>query len=144
MANLCRKITGVLGTTPTTAEVDLYTENRKYPLVYDPDQDPQVIEEMQLMAAELKSGETEVRSDSDTDSNGEEDASDSEGSEPDDGLWVDEVEDEDEADDSGAESDEDAITKPTKPVKKSAKATKAKSKKAKKIYTPIDKVGHFN
>ncbi|KAF7348260.1 Reverse transcriptase-RNase H-integrase [Mycena sanguinolenta] len=45
-------ITGSLGMTPTLGTVDMYEESRKFPLVYDPNMDPAVMAEMELMAKE--------------------------------------------------------------------------------------------
>ncbi|KAF7370112.1 Reverse transcriptase-RNase H-integrase [Mycena sanguinolenta] len=45
-------ITGSLGMTPTLGTVDMYEESHKFPLVYDPNMDPAVMAEMELMAKE--------------------------------------------------------------------------------------------
>ena len=74
---------------------DYYDQARGFPMVYCPDEDPQVVEEMKIAEAELKAGAEDVE-DADQDSSGEDSTGD-EGEEDGEDDWadVDEIEDDD-------------------------------------------------
>jgi hypothetical protein len=70
---------------PPVAEKDLYEDTRKFPLAYDPSQDPEVVGETEQMCKEAKSGDVDNESEDGTES----DVSDLE-DDHDADLWVDE------------------------------------------------------
>lgn len=124
-----RTITGTLGLAPLIVEKDLYEDTRKFPLVYDPAEDPVVVAEMEQMETDLKAGHLEKEIE-DPDPSG----SDLSDSDDDEDLWVDE-EPEVAADGSGFEE-----LPPTTVPKAKGKAKKGKKLKPKKVFTPVDKV----
>jgi len=75
---------------------DYYTRARGFPIIYSPDDDPEVIEEMHVAAAELKKGgddsEHEAGGDSDRESSTEDETTSDEGEDCAEEDWVDEDE----------------------------------------------------
>ncbi|KAJ6628612.1 hypothetical protein B0H10DRAFT_2209517 [Mycena sp. CBHHK59/15] len=117
------KITGTLGLAPPIAKTDLYESTRKFPLAYDPSQDPEVVEEMEQMERDIKSGELEKDIEDVEDENqSDSDLSDVE-SDADESLWVEEEEETSEAED----------------VPK-IKAKKVKKAKPTNVFTAVDKI----
>jgi hypothetical protein len=66
---------------------DYYHQAHGFPMVYSPDEDPEVVEEMRIAKAELKAGADDVE-DADQDSSSEDSTGD-EGDEDGEGDWVD-------------------------------------------------------
>lgn len=137
-----RSITEGLGASPSSSEVDYYNEARKYPLVYDPQNDPEVVCEMNEMEKEISLEKAAKKaanhvSDSDSDADfevvpGDVDASSSESDDSD--------SDEDEDEDCWAD-DPFALGPTERKSKGTAKGkSKGKGKKAKRVFTVIDKV----
>jgi hypothetical protein len=79
---------------------DYYDRARGFPIVYSPDEDPEVIEEMKVAEAELKDGGGTEDADDTNQGSSDEDSIDDEGDEGGEGDWVDE--DEIEGDDAGS------------------------------------------
>ncbi|KAF7296753.1 Reverse transcriptase-RNase H-integrase [Mycena indigotica] len=138
---IAQKITSSLGLTPAAEEVDLYEQNRKFPLVYTPETDPLVAEDTALMKAEAKSEgkkganktaavSNESGSGSDIEIDAPDQYSDTSNSGDSDSETDDEWADVDEASDDGL------TTKKT--TKTATKGGKRKSKK--KVWTPVTKV----
>ena len=60
---------------------DYYDKSREFPLTYSPEEDPEVIEEMRVAAAELERGENNSEGEDDSDESDESLASGGSGSE---------------------------------------------------------------
>ncbi|KAJ7362501.1 hypothetical protein DFH08DRAFT_799533 [Mycena albidolilacea] len=152
-----RNITATLSLAPLFAEKDLYEDTRKYPLVYDPVEDPVVIVETEEMEKDLKEGELE-KDIHEPDPSGS-DLSDSESDNKVEDLWVDEAsaaasemvteevqtEPEVDAEVEEAEMEEEAVTRkngkaPGKGARKGKKGKKAKKAKLEKAFTPVNKI----
>ncbi|KAF7378021.1 Reverse transcriptase-RNase H-integrase [Mycena sanguinolenta] len=139
---VAQNITATLSLAPPLAKKDLYEETRKYPLVYDPAEDPVVIAEMEEMENDRKKGELE-KDIHDPDPSGS-DLSASENEEED--LWVDEAGEL--YGESGSEGEMEveaeevvpAVEKSGKAARKGKKGKKAKKPKPKKVWTPVDKI----
>ena len=112
---------------PKVEEVDRYNETRKYPLVYDSEKDPVVVQETELMAAEAKKEAKGASGDSDMGSDVEEVPVESEGSTSDDSSDSEDAREDD--DDEWADVE----------LAKIARAAR-KKKKARKVFGPVDKV----
>ncbi|KAK6988651.1 reverse transcriptase-RNase H-integrase [Favolaschia claudopus] len=143
---VAQTVTGTLGIAPPIAKKDLYEETRKFPLVYDPNDDPVVVAEMEEMEKDLKAGclEKDVQ---------EADLSGSDLSDDDDNshenIWVDENDAEaDEIEiEKGAVGEKDTnpqmdvVVEPASSTEQAKrKGGKEKKKKAEKVFTAIDKI----
>src|ERR1700723_1586715 len=75
---------------------DYYNKSREFPLTYSPEEDPEVIEEMRVAAAELERGENDSEGEEDGNESDESSASGGSGSEddgPEEGWEADDDED---------------------------------------------------
>jgi hypothetical protein len=104
-------------------EIDYYEKARAFPIVYSPDDNPEVIEEMKVVAAELKDGgdnsdENEIEDSSGSPSEDSTDSSEGESAEDE---WVDE----------GMDVDREEEAAPIQPKK---------SKGRQKVFSCVKKV----
>ncbi|KAJ7733468.1 hypothetical protein B0H16DRAFT_1579534 [Mycena metata] len=136
---VAQDIAAALGLAPPIAEKDLYEETRKFPLAYDPAEDPVVVAEMAVMKEDIEKGRLEKDVD-DTDPSepdlSESDVDDAENPEDTEDLWVLEAEEEEEE----APAPPPMLTAAVKPTASGKGKRKAKKVKPPKLFTPVDKI----